>query len=307
MNNFLSIVIPLYNKENSIGRAIESVLSQTYCNYELIIVNDGSTDKSLSVLKNYNDMRIKVFNIKNSGVSFARNFGISKSRSNYICLLDADDEWQDGFLYEINRLINYDKDASIYVSRYQIVNENGQKSLGNLSLPNDFFGKIKEFYKVYAHSRSLICSSCVCLNKDEFLKIGGFPVGKKTGEDIYVWLTLNLKGYTCFSSKVLATVYRNSENRTSTRVKREIPYHLYFYLFQNYDSEQKKLNYFCIKNCMLYAVDAKKSYDIKIYNQYLEMLKKVNKNYYFILLLIGAIPSSLIKVIKGIRNLATMK
>lgn len=307
MINFFSIVIPLYNKEDSIGRAVESVLSQNYCNYELIIVNDGSTDESLNVLKKYSDIRIKVFNITNSGVSFARNFGIGKSSSNYVCLLDADDEWQNNFLYEINKLINYDKNASIYSCRYQIVNENGQKSLGNLNLANNFFGKIEDFYKAYAHSRSLICSSCVCLNKDEFLKVGGFPVGKKTGEDIYVWLTMNLKGYTCFSSKVLATIYRNSENRTSTRVKREIPYHLYFYLFKNYDSKMKPLNYFCVRNSMLYAVDAKKSCDIKIYNQYLKILKKVNKKYYIILLLIGMIPSFLIDGIKAIRNFVTMK
>lgn len=306
MNQFFSIIIPLYNKERSIFRAISSVLAQNYSNYELIIVNDGSTDNSLNIVREINHPCIKVFNISNSGVSFARNYGVEQSNYNYICFLDADDAWENDFLYEINKLINYDKHASIYSCRYQVVDENGQKRLGNLDLPNNFFGKINNFFKVYAHSRSLICSSCVCLNKEKFSIIGGFPVGKKTGEDIYVWLTLNLKGYTCFSDRVLATVYRNSENRTVTRVNREIPYHLYYYMFMNYNKENKDINYFCLRNSILYAIEAKKSNDINIFKKYLKKIKSLDLRYYIFLLIISRVPSLLIAGMKKARNLITM-
>lgn len=305
MKNFLSIIIPLYNKEKSIGRAIESVLSQHYSNYELIIVNDGSTDASLSVVKKFNDERIKIFNIKNSGVAYARNYGISKSVSPFVCLLDADDAWDSNFLNEISLLIENDSNASLYCCRYKLVNEIGEVHLGNLSLPSDFFGRIDNFYKTYSSSRSLICSSCVCINKMHLNKIGGFPTGVRTGEDIYTWLTLNLEGHTSFSAKVLATVYRNTENRTNTRVKREIPYHLKIYLNKNFAN--KKLESFCLKNATLYAMEAKMNDDIVLFEKYLEMIKEVSIIYYLLLRFFGRVPSAYILNLKKLRDRVTLK
>lgn len=86
---FFSVVIPLYNKENYIQDTIESALNQTFADFEIIVVNDGSTDESLDIVENNNDSRIKTHSIKNSGVSRARNIGIQKAKSDYIVFLDA--------------------------------------------------------------------------------------------------------------------------------------------------------------------------------------------------------------------------
>ena len=90
----ISIVIPLYNKEQQIGKTLESVFAQSFQDYEVVIVNDGSTDKSVEIVEGMADKRIRLINQKNSGVSAARNKGIQESRGEYIAFLDADDEWK---------------------------------------------------------------------------------------------------------------------------------------------------------------------------------------------------------------------
>ena len=100
MTPFFSIVIPLYNKEPFIEKTIQSVLDQTFKDFEIIIINDGSTDKSLGEVECLNDERISIFTIINQGVSHARNHGIHKAKGHYIAFLDADDYWESEFLTE---------------------------------------------------------------------------------------------------------------------------------------------------------------------------------------------------------------
>jgi glycosyltransferase involved in cell wall biosynthesis len=100
---YFSIVIPVYNKENFISKTIESVLNQNFTDYELIIVNDGSTDQSEAEILAFKDNRIQYFSKKNEGVAFSRNFGIEKATADYICFLDADDYWYPNFLETIHR------------------------------------------------------------------------------------------------------------------------------------------------------------------------------------------------------------
>lgn len=91
MNDLISIVIPLYNKEKAINKTILSVLKQTYINWELIIVDDGSTDRSADVVRSFSDKRIFYYLKKNGGVSSARNYGVKKAKGEWIIFLDADD------------------------------------------------------------------------------------------------------------------------------------------------------------------------------------------------------------------------
>ena len=122
-NPFISIVIPLYNKEKFIARTLESVLAQTFKNFEVLIVNDGSTDSSVEVAKKYIDDRFRIINQKNSGVSAARNKGIKLARAKYIAFLDADDTWEPNFLSEIQRLIKKYPQAGLYGTGYRKINE----------------------------------------------------------------------------------------------------------------------------------------------------------------------------------------
>ncbi|KIC01072.1 hypothetical protein OA88_15890, partial [Flavobacterium sp. JRM] len=90
---FFSIVIPLYNKAYYIENTIKSVLYQSFTDYEIIIINDGSTDNSLEKVLEFNDKRIQLYTQQNQGASVARNLGIEKAKYNYIAFLDADDLW----------------------------------------------------------------------------------------------------------------------------------------------------------------------------------------------------------------------
>ena len=91
-SELISIIIPLYNKENSIANTLNSIINQTYCNWELIVVDDGSSDNSANIVSNYlSDKRIRYYYKKNGGVSSARNFGVGKSKGEWIIFLDADD------------------------------------------------------------------------------------------------------------------------------------------------------------------------------------------------------------------------
>ena len=89
-----SVVIPLYNKELSIINTIQSVLDQTFQNFEIVVVNDGSTDRSVEMVEQFNDPRIRIINKSNGGVSSARNRGIQEAKYELVAFLDADDFWE---------------------------------------------------------------------------------------------------------------------------------------------------------------------------------------------------------------------
>ncbi|MBA5794006.1 glycosyltransferase family 2 protein [Flavobacterium sp. xlx-214] len=101
LNVLVTIVVPVYNSESFLEECVESILNQTYENFELIIINDGSTDSSLSICKKYEqqDKRITLFNVPNGGVSKARNLGIRNAKGEWICFIDSDDWVSENFIY----------------------------------------------------------------------------------------------------------------------------------------------------------------------------------------------------------------
>ena len=103
MNELISIIVPVYNVENVINYCVESILSQTYTNFELILVNDGSIDSSGDLCDKYaeKDKRINVIHKKNGGVSSARNVGVTKANGEFICFVDSDDYLERFFLEEL--------------------------------------------------------------------------------------------------------------------------------------------------------------------------------------------------------------
>ena len=90
----VSVVLPVYNGELYVDNAVQSVLRQTYSNLELIIIDDGSTDSTWSIVNGYDDERVVLVNISNRGVSEARNVGIGRAKGSYIAFIDADDIWR---------------------------------------------------------------------------------------------------------------------------------------------------------------------------------------------------------------------
>jgi len=118
----ISVVVPLFNKENSIGETILSVLDQSFTNFELLIIDDGSTDDSLSVISKIDDPRLIVHSKVNGGVSDARNFGIEKSNGEFIFLLDADDLIKKDCLTTLYSLSLKYPEESIFTANFEITN-----------------------------------------------------------------------------------------------------------------------------------------------------------------------------------------
>ncbi|HRP59105.1 MAG TPA: glycosyltransferase [Vicingus sp.] len=121
MSSLVSIIIPCYNAEKYIAETIQSVINQTYKNWELIVVNDGSTDNSLDIIKEFvvYDSRISFIDKKNAGVSDTRNKGIEKAKGEYIAFLDADDVWNENNLeVKVNSLHNYNDCDYVFSNMY---------------------------------------------------------------------------------------------------------------------------------------------------------------------------------------------
>lgn len=212
-----SVIIPLYNKEKSIVSTIESVLNQSYPNFELLIINDGSTDNSLKVVQSFNDSRIKIVNIPNRGVSGARNLGISLSRNQFIVFLDADDLWFSYCLEEFCSLIQEFRGAQVFCTNYNMTGKD-LKGSDRRYMVKDYFYTSAYFMAKWSIPIMLI--GCVAIRKDCLIEIGNFNPDLTHGEDLDLWHRVS----TCCKiakSERITTIYRTeAENRASLKGKK---------------------------------------------------------------------------------------
>lgn len=185
----ISVVMPLYNKELEVARAIRSVLAQSFTDFELIIVNDGSTDRSVDQVTCFADARIRLVNQNNQGVSAARNRGVAESASDLVAFLDADDEWMLEFLATIWRLSEQYPDARVFATSYLMREPSGRTRKAILrGVPHDFHeGILEDYFSVAAQSDPPLCSSAIAVHKGAFTSVGGFPLGIRNGEDLLTW------------------------------------------------------------------------------------------------------------------------
>ncbi|MFZ2406835.1 MAG: glycosyltransferase family 2 protein, partial [Methylobacter sp.] len=196
---FFSVVIPLYNKEATVERAIKSVLNQTVQDFEIVVVNDGSTDKGPDVVSAINDPRIRLIDQDNQGVSAARNKGIAEARGPWIAFLDADDWWQPNFLETINRLITLSVDIVLCATAYQYyVEQNGNANIAYprlTNIPKELWeGILEDYFAACIKSDSPVWTSAVAAKKTALEAVGGFEEGLQEGEDLLTWAKLACKG-----------------------------------------------------------------------------------------------------------------
>ena len=201
-----SVVIPLYNKEPYVEKTLRSVLDQSFSDYEVIVVNDGSKDGSLEVTKKVLEgiENATIIDQENNGVSTARNNGIAASKGDYICILDADDWWEPTFLEEMDKLIDEYPNAGLHCTNYYYVH-NG-KSVVKLDIPTGYFNYCKEYARTLCMSAS---SSSSCISKDILNEMDGFKPHLKLGEDFDLWIRIALKYGTAILNKPL--VYLNND------------------------------------------------------------------------------------------------
>ena len=237
-----SVIVPLYNKAPYVRHALESVFAQTYKDFECIVVDDGSTDGSLDIVRaindemsrdkslnephTLNDGRFKIFSQANSGVAAARNNGVAVSKGEYVCFLDADDWWESTFLEEMDRQIAEYPDAGIYASNY-IYYKPGKTHVA-LSLPRGYLDYPKAYYE---GSSMPVWTGATCMLRKVFDEMGGFPLGIKLGEDFLLWAKIALHYPVAFSEKPLA--YYNNDVPASLRATRNLhapEHHMLFHL-----------------------------------------------------------------------------
>lgn len=191
----ISIIIPLYNKAHQIRNTLTSVLLQTYRDFELIIVDDGSTDDSIAEVQKFDDGRIRVIHQKNSGVSAARNRGIKEAKYDLIAFLDADDEWKPDYLDTQNRLAQKYPECSVFACNYEFHNSKGQITptiIRKLPFKSDT-GILTNYFEVASASHPPLWTSAIAVRKQAIESVGGFPVGIKSGEDLLTWARLAVK------------------------------------------------------------------------------------------------------------------
>jgi len=227
----ISVVIPLYNKSSSITRCILSVINQLEDGDEIIVVDDGSTDESFqkarSVLMSYSSHRYQLITQANSGVSAARNLGISVAKSEYICLLDADDQWRPAFLTKMKDLVSSFPEADLYCLGHEVVKGEGPPVKPKHGCPDGFKGYVNDFFRASAKG-SVANSSKVSIRKTALEKVGGFPVGVVAGEDLYVWIRLALNGLVACDPSTAVVTYLEYDRSRSSRID-VVPYPLVFF------------------------------------------------------------------------------
>jgi glycosyltransferase involved in cell wall biosynthesis len=197
-----SIIIPLYNKADYVAKAINSVLNQTFTEFELIIVNDGSTDNSLEIVGAIHDGRIRIINQKNSGVSTARNNGAKSARFDYVAFLDADDWWDATFLQEMSVLTRKYPKAELYASNYNVVRKG--REISSITIRDIEDGYINYFDLFLEIKAGPVCSSAVCIKKQCFFNENGFKANLKSGEDLELWFRVACKYKIAYRNRVLA-------------------------------------------------------------------------------------------------------
>ncbi len=207
-----SIIVPAYNAEKFIQRCAESVLKQTYEDFELLIVNDGSKDDTLRVCQGMQDPRVRVLSQENQGVSVARNTGIQNANGEYICFLDADDEFMPNHLQTLEKAICTYPDKGFFVTNFSTALLDGSV------LENPATGAITyqenplwDFIK----NAEVVWTGCVCIKRSLFDVYGMFAPGVPIGEDRDMWIRIFAHTGVVFCDEI--TVKRNRDGSEATK------------------------------------------------------------------------------------------
>lgn len=213
------MVIPLYNKETLISNTLSTVLIQSYQDYEVIVVDDGSTDNSVAEVEKVQDPRIRLIRQQNAGVSVARNRGVEAAKGDLIAFLDADDEWKPEYLATQYHLFQKYPECSVFACNYEFRDVSG-KVTPTLIHKLPFVGEdgiLSNYFEVASCSHPPLWTSAVMVKKQAMQAIGGFPVGVTSGEDLLTWARLSINDHIAFCKRSLA-IYNLGEGYDYTHL-----------------------------------------------------------------------------------------
>jgi glycosyltransferase involved in cell wall biosynthesis len=213
-----SVVVPLYNKEREIGRCIRSVLDQSFPDFELIVVDDGSTDRSADVVRCFNDPRIRLIEKRNGGPASARNRGIEEAKAKLIAFLDADDQWLPGFLRTIMDLVSVSPEAGAYFTAFWIHRGGGWAR--KVTIQDRYTRKGEPILRDYfATPSGHLSPSAFVVWKSIFDKTGAFR--ELFGEDVDLWLRIAAFYPIGYSGSAQAIWNVNATNRRCIKFGRQ--------------------------------------------------------------------------------------
>jgi len=212
----VSVIIPCYNYADYIGEAIESVLNQDYKNYELIVIDDGSTDNTPEVLKLYSD-RIRYIRQENQGLSATRNNGIKLSQNKFITFLDADDRWEVNFLSEImQEFQRQSQDVALVACLDSKIDKNG------VSLPDRaHHSKLGELSTKDLILKNRFFPGAAIIRKQVFKELGGFDQNLKSSEDRDMWIRISCHYKVWLIGDRLIQIRKHGENMSSNAKRME--------------------------------------------------------------------------------------
>jgi glycosyltransferase involved in cell wall biosynthesis len=201
----VSVIIPYYNRQATILRALNSVATQSYRNYEIILINDGSEDHSSEIVEKFilDNPQLKIITIeqRNQGPSIARNKGIEKAKGEYIAFLDSDDEW---LPEKLERQIMKMKEFSIDMlgCNYYLINNDIQTEF---AFTNEMIKHISFKSSLFKH---YFATPCIVVKKKVIMDVGLFPEKQNYMEDAFVFTNIARKYNTCLSGDFLVNIYK---------------------------------------------------------------------------------------------------
>lgn len=205
----VSIIVPVFNAEKFLKETINSVLNQTYENWELLLVNDKSTDKSTDIIKSFKDKRIKLIELKqNSGAAVARNTGIKAARGSFICFIDSDDLWKKT---KIEKQVKFmkEKDSSFSFTSYEFADETGKPNGKKVIVPETITYK-------QALKNTTIWTSTVMFDMSKLTKEQIYMPNVKRGQDTATWWKVLKQIEHANGLNIILSYYRRSANTLSS-------------------------------------------------------------------------------------------
>ncbi len=237
MQPFFSIIIPVYNCEKTISQTLDNVLSQSFNDYEIILVNDFSSDNTIRIISDYNDKFQKltiINNVKNLGVAESRNIGINNANGDYIALLDGDDLWMPDKLKKQKCIIEK-TNCDICCTSYDFIDENSQDIKNTYVVPECIT------YKMLLKENYIGCSTAI-IKKELLLKN---PMDKRyQHEDYALWLNLSRNGAKIVGIADSLVKYRILRSSRSFSKSKAAKGRMSIYIYQEKFNLFKSLYYF---------------------------------------------------------------
>lgn len=216
---FISVAVPLYNKERYVKRAIDSILAQSLTDFEVVVIDDGSTDDSANVVAGIDDKRVRLIRQENGGEGAARNRGICEAKGDLVAMLDADDAWHPNFLQAIADLYASYPDAGIFATGYKTIYSNDfvvETTLNRSVFAGNTSGLVTDYFQ-FARTGNFVWSSAQAIPKAVYQRIGLFVENEPMGPDLDMWGRIALQYPVAYDVRTLAYYHNDATGRVVTQ------------------------------------------------------------------------------------------